>query len=266
MKNHQTFSTNNKPDIVAASLISAYNTHVYGTYKNIFSHDDINMSCLILTLQGSAKVTLVNGSDVTLKKNSAFFGRLSSMHSIHSDCSHWHFLCFWFIPHNVSLPINQAFNIKNLSATDQDESASKIIRLLQMNVENKTKYANSYFCYKLLDIMEKINPSTQKSNELTDKIIDYINIHIEEDIKIKDIADKFHYSEKHIRSLFNNTLNISPKQYIIKVKLENVCHLLLNSTLSLQEIAEKYCFASVSHLVNSFKSEFNLTPKQYRSK
>ena len=116
-----------------------------------------------------------------------------------------------------------------------------------------------------MEYLEKINPLTQKSTDITDKILHYINDRIEEDIHVQDIAEAFHYSEKHIRALFKNTLGISPKQYINKVKLENVCHLLINTTMPLQDIAEKYRFASVSHLVNCFKKKYGVTPSKYRT-
>ncbi len=266
MKNHQIYSTNSRMDISTVSLISAYNTHVYGYYKNLLLREKTDMHCLIISLRGSAKIELRNNEDVIIPEKGVFFGKLSSMHALISDCPHWHFVCFWFIPHNIGLPLNQSFHIKSLRTDREDESANKIIRLLQMNLDNKTKYANSYFCYRLLEHLENINPIIQKSTELTDKIINHINNHIEAELRVKDIAETFHYSEKHIRSLFNSTLHISPKQYVIKVKLENVCHLLLNSDLTLQELAEKYCFASVSHLVNCFKKEYGVTPSTYRQR
>lgn len=253
-------------DISTVSLISAYNTHVYGYYKNLLIREKPDMHCLIISLHGQAEIELHSGKKVALPEKGVFFGRLSSMHALLSDCPHWHFVCFWFIPHNIDLPLNQSYHIKSLRIDKEDDCANKIIRLLQMNLDYKTKYANSYFCFRLLEHLENINPVIQKSTELTDKIISHINNHIEEDLQIKTIAQTFHYSEKHIRSLFNNTLHISPKQYVIKVKLENICHLLLNSDLSLQELAEKYCFASVSHLVNSFKKEYGVTPSTYRQR
>ena len=266
MKNHQLFSVNNKLDITAASIISIYNTHVYNYYRNNLLSEKTDMNCLIITISGEAKIILKSGEEVPVYEKSVFFGQHSFIRALQSDCPHWHFICYWFIPHNLNLPHNKCFIIKDLNKAEEDSESNRIIRLIQMNLESKTKYANAYFCLRLIDYLEKINPLIQKSTELTDRILHYINDRIEEDIHVQDIAEAFHYSEKHIRALFKNTLGISPKQYINKVKLENVCHLLLNTTTPLQDIAERYRFASVSHLVNCFKKKYGITPSKYRTR
>ena len=266
MQNHQIFVTSSQIHVSSASLVSMYNTHVYGYYRNTLREEKTDMKCLLMTLKGNARIIYNDGKEINLPEKSVFFGQISSLFTLASDCDHWHFICYWFIPHNVSIPFDEAFSIKSMNEFEENETANKIIRLLQTHSEDKIKYANSFFCYYLCDTLEKIDPFIQKSTELTDKIIQYINNRIEDNVKVEDIAADFHYSEKHIRSIFKNALGISPKQYINRVKMENICHLLLETNITLQELAEKYCFTSASHLVNAFKKEYGTTPTKFRTK
>ena len=95
-------------------------------------------------------------------------------------------------------------------------------------------------------------------------MIFYINTNLEEELHVADIAEYFHYSEKHIYHLFITTLGVTPKQFINNVKLQNVCHFLESTDFSLQDLAEKCGFATTSHLINNFKKEYGMTPAAYR--
>lgn len=265
MNNHQQFATNSFYGIAAVNLITVYNTHTYGYYKNTLLKDPHKMYCAILTLEGNAEIQLNSGERISLSKNSLFLGSHANVRTLFSECEHWHFTCYWFIPHNINLPVNKVFGLKNFNAEAENAEATKIIQLMQTRIETKIHYANSYFCCRLLNYLEDLNPYVKKSTEMTEKIVYFINTHLEEDLQVSDIADKFGYCEKHIRHLFKSTLGMGPKQYINKVKLENIRNQLSTTALSLQKLADKYAFASASHLINNFKKEYGITPTDYRN-
>ena len=61
-------------------------------------------------------------------------------------------------------------------------------------------------------------------------------------------------------------MGVSPKKFISDTKLNNICFLLSTTTLTLQELAEKYSYVSASHLTHRFKQKFGITPTKYRTK
>ena len=250
--------------LATVSLTSVYNTHVYGYYRNNLLSDPRDMYCLIITLKGTAQILLKDNATVALTEKKLFIGQISKMQALMSDCEHWHFVCYWFIPHNITLPQNKVFALKELDVEEESDTSTRIIQLLQTQIASKIHFANSYFCCRLFSYLDEINPSEQKSTEIIERIIAFINSHIEEELQVRDIAKEFRYCEKHIRFLFKSKLGLTPKQYINKIKLENVRHLLSTSNLTLQEITDKYSFASVSHLINNFKTEYGLTPSAFR--
>ena len=268
MQNHKVFYSNAQKDFTSVSLISVYDSHVYGDYTNPFNRpndkNEPNMYCIILTLEGAAKLILRDGTNVAVQKNTVYFGDHSSLKNMISHCEHWHMICYWFLPQGLNIP-RGLFTINDLNPKKEIASVNKIIRLMQMEIPSKLRLANASFCYYLLELLEKFDPHTQKNNEVLDQMIVYINTNIEEKLHVADIAKHFHYSEKHIHHLFKNILNLSPKQFINNIKLENVCFLLSTTSMTLQEIADKYCFSSVSHLINSFKKKYGLTPLGYRN-
>ncbi|MBQ8294966.1 MAG: helix-turn-helix transcriptional regulator [Clostridia bacterium] len=264
MRNNQIFAANFHLSPSTVSLTNVYNTHVYGYYQNRLLDDQRDLHCLIITLVGQAKILLKNDQTIPLTEKTLFFGSISSVQTLQCNCPHWHFITYWFIPHNILLPDIGTFTVKTLDAEQEDAEATKIIQLLQTQMETKIQFANSYFCCRLLTYLDEINPFVQKSNALIEKIIAFINTHLTEELKVQRIAKEFGYCEKHIRYLFKTKLGISPKQYIHKTKLENVRQLLSTSDCSLQELAERYAFNSASHLSADFHREYGLSPSAFR--
>jgi AraC-like DNA-binding protein len=263
---NQIFANNSNITLATVSLVSVYNTHVYGYYRNNLLFDPRDMHCLIISLKGSAQILLKDDTTVVLPENSLFFGHISTMQALISKCEHWHFACYWFIPHNITLPQTKACVLRSLNAEEENDASTRIIQLLQTKIASKIHTANSYFCSRLFPYLDEINPSEQKSTEIVERIITFIHTNVKKEIQVRDIAKEFRYCEKHIRFLFKSKLGLTPKQYIKKAKLENVYHLLNSSNLTVQEIADNYSFASVSHLINSFKAEYGLTPSAFREK
>lgn len=268
MQNHKIFYSDAQKDFTSVSLISVYDSHVYGDYTNPFNKNNIktepNMNCIILTLEGSANLVLKDGTTIAVQKNTVYFGDHSSLSNMISHCEHWHMICYWFLAQGINIP-HGVFTIAELNPTKEINKVNKIIRLMQTELMAQLRLANASFCYYLLQLLEKLDLHKQKNTEVLDQMIFYINTHIEEEMHVLDIAEYFHYSEKHIHYLFKSLLNTTPKQFINNIKLENVCFLLSTTSMTLQEIADKYCFSSVSHLINAFKKKYGLTPLGYRN-
>ena len=268
MNNHQIYCVNAPVHFSSVSLISAYNAHTYGEHRNSFitSEDQYEMYCMIFTLNGSAKIVLKDGREFDLQKSSVFFGCNTDIQYMESNCEHWHQLAYWFTIQNIELQINSIYTLNNLDATKEATFIDKIICLMQTQQENNLNYANALCAEKLFETLGKINYSRYKHNEKLDKILFFINANIEKNLTLKEIAEEFHYCEKHLNHIFQTMMGVPPKKFISDTKLNNVCFLLSTTSLTLQELAEKYSYVSASHLAHRFKQKFGITPTEYRTK
>ncbi len=73
-------------------------------------------------------------------------------------------------------------------------------------------------------------------------------------------------SEVYFRRLFKEHFGISPKQYVIDVRLQRAKQLLAEGKLSLSLIAEATGFTNQYHFSRLFKERVDLTPSEYRKK
>ena len=267
MQNYKLFYCNAKSCFSSVSILNLYNSHEPIGRVNEFNYtrtESPDMNCIFITLKGCAIFQLSNGKEIVAKENSIFFGKYSSITKTQATCTEWHHLAAWFIPQNIDLPVNKLYVIENLDKEKENKDMDRLIRLLQTGLDSKLHYANALFTCKLLEFLQDVNYFERARSTLVDNIIEYINNHIETAILVEDLAKEFHYSKKHLHHLLKTTLNISPKQLINNVKLENICYLLTSTNMTLQELSDKYCFASVSHLINAFKKKYGVAPTKYR--
>ena len=79
------------------------------------------------------------------------------------------------------------------------------------------------------------------------------------------IADKLNISEVYLRKLFNKNLNTSPRQYIIKTRMEKALSLLVND-YSISKIAGIVGYESVFSFSRAFKDYYKESPVKYFKK
>lgn len=96
------------------------------------------------------------------------------------------------------------------------------------------------------------------------QVLEYINAHLEEDIKLADLAGLLDISQFHFSHLFKQTMGIAPYQYLLQQRIERAKILLQQKERSIIEIAFECGFSSHSHLSKQFRQITGMTPKVYR--
>ncbi|BAU63076.1 Transcriptional Regulator, AraC family [Stanieria sp. NIES-3757] len=96
------------------------------------------------------------------------------------------------------------------------------------------------------------------------QIIDYIQIHLAQNISLDDLARLVNLSTYHFCRLFKQSMGLTPHQYIIHQRVEQAKQLLLNSNLTIVEVANLVGFANQSHLNYHFKRIVGATPRKIK--
>ncbi len=96
-------------------------------------------------------------------------------------------------------------------------------------------------------------------------ILNYVDLHYHT-VTLNDLASKFGYSEKYISRLFLQAAGISFKNYVFRLKYEEICMKLKNTDLSIEEILKQVNITSETYFYNQFRKQFGLSPAEYRNK
>lgn len=96
------------------------------------------------------------------------------------------------------------------------------------------------------------------------QVLEYINEHLHEDIKLADLAQLLDISQFHFSHLFKRSIGAAPYQYVIQQRVERAKQLLKQSDRSIMDIAFLCGFNSHSHLSKQFRQVTGISPKAYR--
>lgn len=98
------------------------------------------------------------------------------------------------------------------------------------------------------------------------KIIQYINQNIHNDLSIKELAAFANLSSDYLTSMFKSYTGLAPIRYINKCKIDAAKDLLINEDLRIKEIALKVGFKDEFYFSRMFKKLEGISPKDFRRK
>ncbi len=112
-----------------------------------------------------------------------------------------------------------------------------------------------------------IHPESRTSNRfnsVVSRAIDYLRDHYDRTSTMVDVASTIGVSPGRLSRLFRADLGITPRQFLLKVRIEMTKHLLRNTDMKIDAIAELVGFDHASHLSRLFKHYVGSRPGQYR--
>jgi AraC-like DNA-binding protein len=158
------------------------------------------------------------------------------------------------------------------SPGDREKVQNLLADLLEL-YENRTGYTDVLLrgmLYRLVVLIwEKSirNDSHRFKDALSKEIMEvmyYIEQNYADDIRLKDAALAAGFSEGHLSRLFVSQVGVPFSEYLINVRIRHVKELLLNTDLSVSEIAFHTGFSNADYLSACFRRREGMTPTAFR--
>jgi AraC family transcriptional regulator, glycine betaine-responsive activator len=96
------------------------------------------------------------------------------------------------------------------------------------------------------------------------QVIQMMESNIEDPISPADLAEEVGMSTRQLERLFRRYLNRSPKRYYMELRLGKARNLLMQTDMSVINVALACGFASPSHFSKCYRSHYNTTPYRER--
>lgn len=137
--------------------------------------------------------------------------------------------------------------------------------------KNEKKTAQQYLAGIVLHIIgmtisysQSKNLELNKSGQIIERAKIIMNENIHRQIDIQGIASNLGTSYSWFRKEFKEYTGFSPAQYFQELKLRKAKELLLETDLSIKEIAYKLNFSSYEYFLSFFRKRVGVTPTDYR--
>lgn len=131
---------------------------------------------------------------------------------------------------------------------------------------------NSFF-YEILYIIftfckaPKLVPGSIRSQKHIDRcteILDYIDNHYGENITLESLSEEFALSREHLSRTFKTYMDTTFKKYLTSIRMHHAYQALLDSDLSILQIALDNGFSDARAFTSAFCSYYGETPLKYR--
>lgn len=101
---------------------------------------------------------------------------------------------------------------------------------------------------------------------LTEKILSYIEDHLEEELSLKKIADECHYSKSYLARTFKKHTGQTLYKYIQCRRLDEAARKLAKTRRPVIEIALEAGYSSQQAFTQAFHDAYAYTPQAYRKR
>lgn len=171
--------------------------------------------------------------------------------------------------------VNNKFEIKSV-LKKENKHYSQFLRIYLNIIEVYCK-KEKYFYIKVkglffelfyemfkADVIRNVDISKTRKTSKMKVILDYIDNHYYENMTINNLAQMMHYNEYYFMKIFKQYTGKTFISYINEIRIEKSKYLILNTDLSITEIATKVGFNNTSYYIKKFQHLQGITPHKFR--
>ena len=100
-------------------------------------------------------------------------------------------------------------------------------------------------------------------NEIIRRAQQYISAQVRTKLSVPAVAKMVDVSPSYLTALFHKNLQISPGEYIRRIKLQESKQMIREGSMNFTEIAAALQYSTVHHFSRQFKEKFGITPTEY---
>lgn len=158
-------------------------------------------------------------------------------------------------------------------AKDLDKEMNECFyRLLLELIRNDE--ASSYIChgllmriFQLLSNNYEFSLSKELRKEMNSMIFEEITSYIKvnyKNVSLQKLSERFHFQEDYFNRLLKSKTGFTYTEYLQNIRLSEAGHLLINSSITIEQIASMVGYQNKGYFYKIFKLHYKMTPAVFR--
>ncbi|WP_394886710.1 AraC family transcriptional regulator [Clostridium butyricum] len=185
----------------------------------------------------------------------------------------WEYIWVGFIGTKVKDYLNNT-SLSNLNPvftlSENSNLISSINSIIAASKINSNK--NLIILSKLYDffynLLEEFPNNSERKKEIQkiylEEAIEYIQLNYQDNISVNNISKHLSINRSYFHRIFKKYTNMSPQEYILKLKIEKACELLVTTNLKIGDISRSVGYIDTLLFSKTFKKSKGYTPSDFR--
>ena len=145
-------------------------------------------------------------------------------------------------------------------------SPKKLRSMVDNLIDNRKRVYEFYLSSLPSDATLPTGRVSAQEQKFLRTIQEYVSENLHRAITLDDLAEAVCLSSSSLYKKMKEYADISPMEYVMKVRLHRAVELLKDDSVSVQDVAMAVGFNTHSFFSECFKREFGMTPRQWRLK
>lgn len=235
---------------------------------------DVGTYVFQYTLSGSGRLE-IPGKSYTVKAGEAFIVEIPSNHRYYfpKDSQGWEFMFITLVGREAAdcWSSMKEQNGPVLKVSPDSKLIQLLLKIYQDTYDQKitdTYYASAkgyefiMECYRYIRNIEK---TTNGFSLQITKALSFIQTHYYEPITLDEIAGVSGFSRYYFIKQFQNQLNITPVQYLTKIRIQKAAELLRSTSSSVTDIAAQVGYANANYFNKVFRKAVGVSAGTFRN-
>jgi len=173
---------------------------------------------------------------------------------------------------NCGLDIKSAEDVL-LTAGEETWQAIRKLKMESLNPRDGMAkfYCDNLICNILIDLARSVTASKRggkytagRNREIVQRLDMFIRTKLTEPLDREKLADFVHVSPPHLARIFAAETGLTPLEYLTRIRMERAKTLLVESSLSITQVAFDVGYDSISYFSQLFKKFTGKSPLKYR--